>query len=288
MSLRLHIIGSGCPTPTAKRYGSAFMLETDDRAVLIDCGPATTYKMACMGLDPRRVDTVFLTHHHFDHNADFACFALSRWDQSRGTEPPLAVIGPPPTQAFVKAQLGPQGAFAVDWNARIKHPASCYLHRQRGGVMPRPAPAVQAQDVGPGTIAANRGWTVTADRVDHVEPTMTSLAFRFETGQGSIVFAGDCADCPELRALARGANTLVIACAHFGPTEVDPALSDVITGTPETADIARETGVGRVVLTHMSPAFNTTAVKERAIADVGRTYQGLILAPDELTSLELS
>jgi len=285
-TMRLHIVGSGCPDARPDRYGSAFVLAVDEQAVLVDCGPATTYKMARMGLAPRRVQHLFLTHHHFDHNADLACFVLTRWDQSKGTEPPLELYGPPPTEAFVDALVGAHGAFAVDWKSRVEHPASLACHRLRGGVLPRPLPAIQARDVSSGMVVRTGSWTATAALVHHVEPTMASVAYRFDTEHGSIVFAGDCGDCEGLRAIAKGAGTLVVACTHFGPP-VDPAIADVITGTPQVADILRECKPRRVILTHMSPDFAKPGVKERAIAELARGYSGSIFCPDELTTVDL-
>ena len=139
--MQLHVIGTGCPQPTPEHYGSAFLLDLGADMVMVDCGPATTYKMATMGIAPGRVGHVFFTHHHFDHNVDFPCFALTRWDQSKGTEPALEVYGPPPTEAFVERLLGEEGAFAADWRSRIEHPASHACHKMRGGKLPRPAPA---------------------------------------------------------------------------------------------------------------------------------------------------
>jgi len=286
--MRLHIVGSGCPDARPDRYGSALVLEVGDEALLIDCGPATTYKMAHMGIRATQVSHVFFTHHHFDHNADFPCFALTRWDQSRGPEPPLKVYGPPPTRAFVESLLGADGAFAIDWKSRIAHPASHACHQLRGGVMPRPAPAVEAEDVSDGTIARSDGWVAAAAQVHHVEPTMLSVAYRFDTQQGSIVFAGDCGDCEALRQIAAGADTLVLACTHFGRPEVNAAIADVITGTPEVASIARQSGAGRVVLTHMSPNFARPGVKERAIAEVARSCNAAVLCPQELTTVDLA
>ena len=264
------------------------MLEIDGQALLIDCGPATTYKMAHMGIDPLRVSHVFFTHHHFDHNADFPCFALTRWDQSTGKEPPLEVYGPSPTKAFVEALVGENGAFTIDWKSRVNHPASHACHQQRGGVLPRPPLPIAARDISPGLVVKTELWTATAVCVHHVEPTMTSMAYRFDTGQGRIVFAGDCADCEGLREIAKGAETLVVACTHFGCPPTSPAIADVITGTPEVADISQQAGVSRVVLTHMSPNFAKPGVKERAIADVARSYGGAILCPDELATVDLS
>ena len=286
--MRLHVLGSGCPQPTPQAYGSSFILEVGADFVMVDCGPATTYKMARMGIPPGRVRHLFFTHHHFDHNADFPCFALTRWDQSNGTGPPLEVCGPPPTRAFVERLVGRDGAFFGDWNSRVNHPASQEVHRQRGGALPRPALAIEVKDVGAGRIADCGSWVATAARVHHVEPWLESLAYRFETDQGSVLFAGDCGDCKELRRIARGVETLVIACTHFGRSRTNAVIADVITGTSEVAEIARESGVQRVVLTHVSPNFSRPGTKERAIAEVARIYSGRVLFPDELTTVDLS
>ncbi len=285
MRMRLHILGSGCPDPTPERYGSAFILEVGADCLMIDCGPAATHKMVRMGIRPAKVGHLFFTHHHFDHNADLPCFALTRWDLTGGAEPPLKVYGPPPTRTFVERLLGDEGAFFDDWNARVKHPVSQEIFKRRGGQLPRPAPAIEASDVGPGRIAQSGPWVATAARVHHVQPWLESLAYRFDTDQGSIVLAGDCGDCKALRQLAAGADTLVIACACIGSAK---RYDGIITGTAEVAEIAQASGLRRVVLSHASPGFSRPGMTERAIADVARTYRGAVLFPEELTTVDLS
>jgi ribonuclease BN (tRNA processing enzyme) len=238
-----------------------------------------------MGIAPGRVGHLFLTHHHFDHNADFPCFALTRWDLSQGTGPPLKVYGPPPTRTFVERLLGKEGAFFDDWNSRIRHPVSQQIHKRRGGVLPRPAPAVEAVDVGPGGVAESGRWAVSAAAVHHVEPWLESLAYRVDTDRGSIVFAGDCGDCEELRELARGADTLVIACVCIGSAK---RYADIITGTEEAAEIAQAAGVGRVILSHASPGLAKPGMSERAVAEVSRTFRGEVSFPAEMTTVDLS
>lgn len=78
----IYILGSGCPTPTPDRYGTAFAVKTESDLILVDCGPATTWKIAKAGLNPRDFSTLLLSHHHFDHNVDTPCFILTRWDQN--------------------------------------------------------------------------------------------------------------------------------------------------------------------------------------------------------------
>jgi ribonuclease BN (tRNA processing enzyme) len=254
---------------------------------MVDCGPGTTYKMARMGIKTTKVNHVFLTHHHFDHHVDFPCFALVRWDLCNGTEPPLKVYGPPPTRSFVEKLLGEKGVFFPDWHSRVKHPVSIKIFEHRRGVPPRPAPAFEARDVGPGKVEETASWTATAARVHHVEPTLVSLAYRFDTTRGSIVFAGDCGDCPELRELAQGADTLVVPCVLVGSAKSPSYLDGIIMGTDEVGQIAKAAGVRRVVLTHNGSA-NSPEKRKPFIEAVGEVFSGEVLFPDELTTIDLA
>lgn len=285
--MRLHVVGNGCPAPSAEWFGSSFILETGTELVMIDCGPATTYKMARMGLAATAVGHLFFTHHHFDHNADFPCFVLTRWDQSTGKEPAFTVYGPPPTQAFVDALVGEQGAFQADLISRVRHPVSQEIHRRRGGDLPRPGLAIAVRELSSGATVQGEGWAATASWVHHVQPWLVSFAYRFDTDDGSVVFAGDCADCPELRELVRGADTLVIGCPLIGRSDYNTVLSEVITGTTEVAAIANDTGVARVILTHVTPGFSKPGTRDRALAEVAQHYDGEVLLPAELTTVEL-
>lgn len=285
--MKLYTIGSGCPDARAARFGSAFGLDLGDDLILVDCGPGTTYKMARLGLHPRRVRNLFLTHHHSDHNADVPCFLLVWWDQSIGTESPLTVYGPPPTEAFIDRLLGEGGVFRPDIEARLQHPASHECHRMRGGVFPRPAPAFQVRELHDGETTQTARWQVRAAAVKHVEPSLISLAYRFDTPEGSIVFAGDCTDCPALRELAAGVDTLVIACTHFGLGSSRKALVDCVAGVEEAAAVAAAGDVERVVLTHMSPNFEVPETRQRAVDSVKANCQAGVICPDELTVLDL-
>ena len=79
----LTILGAGTPTPTPARFGTSYVLHVGDDYLLIDCGPATTHKLVKAGLFPTQIDTLLLTHHHFDHNADLPCFLLCRSGRCR-------------------------------------------------------------------------------------------------------------------------------------------------------------------------------------------------------------
>jgi ribonuclease BN (tRNA processing enzyme) len=148
----LYILGAGNPTPTKNRFGSSYILNVKKDYFMIDCGPASTYKLVQAGLFPTQVNHLFFTHHHSDHNADYPCFLLCRWDQSTGKEEKLNVYGPPPTEWLTKRLIGEDGAFSHDLNARINHPNSQRVYLDRGGTLPRPGISLQVKDVLPGKI----------------------------------------------------------------------------------------------------------------------------------------
>ena len=78
LALEVTIIGCGTPTPLPDRFGSSYVVQVGDEKLLFDCGPATTWKLARAGISTTEIDNVFFTHHHFDHDADFPTFILTR------------------------------------------------------------------------------------------------------------------------------------------------------------------------------------------------------------------
>ncbi len=273
----LHILGAGTPQPRADRWGSAYALEFDDHVVMIDCGPAATLKLVRAELKPTDVNWLFFTHQHSDHNCDYPCLMLFRWDQSTD-EPPLRVIGPPPTEALTEKLFGPCGAFADDIRARIEDMASKYCHLQRGGTLPRPGPRYEARDVEPGAIIEGPGWTATCARSQHMQPLLWPLAWRFDREGGSVCFTGDTAPCDDVNELARGAHTLV-ANAPLSRKSTHEDLATCIYSEMDAAEIARDAGVERLVLVHLASAL--VRDRDRTIADMSEVFDGEIILADE-------
>ena len=200
---KIHILGAGTPTPTPSRYGSSYVVEVAGEQLMVDCGPATTYKLVKAGLWPTNIDYLFFTHHHFDHDVDYPCFLLTRWDQSIGKENQLQVYGPALTEMLTHRLLDEnEGAFAHDWYARVNLPASQQVYVNRGGMLPRTPPDVFSKDVGPGIVYSAADWEITASPAEHAQPYLDSLAYRLDSPEGSIVFTGDTQPCQSVTDLA--------------------------------------------------------------------------------------
>ncbi|MGI5818606.1 MAG: MBL fold metallo-hydrolase [Armatimonadota bacterium] len=278
----LHILGAGTPQPLAERWGSAYALEFDTGVVMVDCGPAATHKLLRSGLMLTDVEWLFFTHHHSDHNVDYPCLMLFRWDQSTD-EPPLKVVGPPPTEAMTERLFGTDGVYADDIRARIEDVASRRCHTQRGGTLPRPGPRYEARDVEPGAVVVGPGWTATCARGEHMQPLLWPLAWRFDFDGGGVCFTGDTAPCDEVAALARGAHTLV-ANAPLRRESLHPDLATCIFSATDAAELARDAGVERLVLVHLASALARDA--ESVAAAMADVYAGEIIIAVEGLRLE--
>ncbi len=284
---KLYILGAGTPTPTASRFGTSFVLQLENEYLMFDCGPAATHKLAKAGILPTRIEHLFFTHHHFDHNADYPCFLLSRWDQSTHETPRLQVWGPPPTVVITEKLIGPDGAFTEDLTARKNAPASQTVYLNRGGSLPRPEPRVEARSSKPGPVHHNGRWSVRSALGRHMEPYLTLLAYRVDCVDFSIVFGSDTKPCGTFGELARGVDLLVLTCWDHQEVVDRDAVGQAMSGTWDVARMAQEAAVKKLVLTHFCPGFTDPDSLQRARRDIANIYDGEVTFGEELMILDL-
>jgi len=286
MSTRIHILGSGTPTPMPDRFGSAFAVEVEGQFVMVDCGPATTWKLAKANLAPTAISNLFFTHHHFDHDVDYPCLLLARWDQSID-ENPLNVYGPSPTEKLTSALIGPDGAFAHDYRARINWVGSQRVFVRRGGRLPRKPPVVNAHDIEPGYVHDAGSWAMRTSEAVHAQPYLDSIAYRLDTNEGSVVFTGDTEPCSAVTQLAKGAD--VMLCMAWDTNAELSAIGETegCCGAAGAARMAAEAGVGKLVLVHTGERVSRTENREPAVSEARSHFDGEILFAEEITSMSL-
>lgn len=286
MSL-LYLLGTGTPTPTKWRFGTSYVLQLKENYLMFDCGPATTYKLVKTGLFPTQIDYLFFTHHHSDHDADYPCFLLCRWDQSTGKEQRLQVYGPQPTEWITERLIGPEGAFCHDLEARLESPVSQSVHKNRGGSLPRPEMSLDVSDIRPGKVIETDQWTVTTAPVRHAEPWLESIAYRVDSDEGSIMFTGDTGPCESVSRLAEGVDVLVVNCWDHQETMEKNGEAPGQTGTLDAANMAQTSGAKKLILTHTGPHLTKPGSREKGIGDIARIYKGEVIFGEELMSLVL-
>jgi ribonuclease Z len=286
---KIYLLGTGTPTPTPDRFGSSHVIQVAGEHLMFDCGPAATHKLVKAGLWPTQIDYLFFSHHHFDHDVDYPCFLLCRWDQSVGKENQLQVYGPTLTETITERILGEEiGAFAHDWKARINNAGSQRVYVNRGGTLPRKPPSVAVRDIGPGPVHSGKEWKVTAAVAEHAQPWLDCLAYRLDSSEGSIVFTGDTRPCESVTGLAKGADVMLCMC--WGHSDVMAATGEgesSMCGTLGAAAMAQEAGVKRLVLVHTGPGLCEHGSMEKGIGDVKKVYDGELVFGEELMVLDV-
>jgi ribonuclease BN (tRNA processing enzyme) len=101
-SMKLHVLGCGDAFGNGGRNQSGYLVEAADRLFLLDCGPTTLLAMKRAGLDPRRLDVVFLSHLHGDHFGGLPFLFIS-YLYEHPRDKPLIIAGPAGTEERVHA-----------------------------------------------------------------------------------------------------------------------------------------------------------------------------------------
>jgi len=182
----------GGPVIGATRHMAGNVLVTKGEAYLIDCGYGVAGQLARAHVDLSTLSSVFVTHHHPDHNLELGTVLTISW--LYGRRQPVAVYGPPPITQMVADYLRMVSPTTDGWINDVQAP---------------PFPDIHAHDVSvAGAVMENGNLRVAAAVVQH-PPIAPAFAYRFECQGRSVVFSGDTAPCEALVELATDADVLV-------------------------------------------------------------------------------
>jgi len=265
------LLGSGAVRPTLEHWGPAQVVQVAGQNLLFDCGRGATMRLVQAGIPIGSIRRVFFTHHHYDHNCDFAYFHLTSWLLGRST--PLEVIGPRGTETFCHGLF--DIAYRDDINSRRFH--AVYMKNRDGY-------KYNARDV------LEDEWTFEGDgfrvrmvHVLHKPQILDNLAFRVEAEGKSIVVVGDTVECESLKTLAEGADLMAHECTF--PTErIESADWGAFHTSPRALGRwAKERGVKRLLLKHyaIQEGVEVEPMAEEVRSEFGT--KGLVVGRDLLT-----
>lgn len=289
------LIGTGTPLPSQDRCGAANVALGTEAAILIDLGWGASRKLMASGVTLDRINHLFFTHLHSDHITDLPDFLMMRWTAAGSTHP-LHIYGPQRTREMVegfRAGLNPDVRYRIDHHGDLLDPRAmdCIVHE-----IPATSDATFVATVG--------DLTVSAFEVDH-EPVKPALGFRVERAGASVVFSGDTKRCDALVRAARGADVLVSEALHTGMMTArvnllrgagQARLAGLLTDamnyhapTHDVAAMARDAGVGKLVLTHLLPPIpNDGPLTEQFIEGMSEIYAGPIVLGRDLTRITVT
>ena len=245
--MRVTILGKSPSWQDADGACSGYLLEEDGVAVLLDCGNGVFSKLRRYR-DYTHVDAVLISHLHADHFLDLVPFAyaltyaprqqpvpVDRWPGTQNPARPR-LIAPPRARDTFRRVVGAWGNEDLIENA---------FQLEEYDVSSRP-------EVGP--------LRFSFCEVPHFQETF-AICVQSDRANGRLVFGADSRPTTELVQFAQGAELLLIEATLPRP-ERSGERGHL---TPrEAGEHGRDSGVKRVVLTHISDELDGLWARKEA------------------------
>jgi ribonuclease Z len=277
MSLSVRLLGTSASRPTVERNVSSLAIHREGETLMFDCGEGTQRQMMRYGIS-FALDDIFFTHMHTDHL--LGVIGLMRTMALQGRTDALRLWGPRGAARVLKRAEGfgfertgfpveiaeieagqrverkgyAINAFAVDHRGSASLGFALVEEDRKGRFNPDLAREIGIPE-GPLWGQIHRGIAVTLDDGRVIEPSVLVGAQR--PGR-TVVITGDTRPCAATTDAARGAD-LLIHEATFGDEEAERAVETGHSTAREAAQIARDAGVRRLLLTHFSARYSRDA-----------------------------
>lgn len=271
------ITGTGVPSINPARAGAGVLVRHRDTVLHFDAGRGTATRVVEAGIDVSALSALFLTHYHSDHVIGLDDFLLGRWvedDDDLGGR--LALVAP--NGSTVRHCERVLELWDHDLHVRAQH----------NGRSTDLKIDVVGFDVGDDLVEvwSNDDVRVLAGQVRH-EPVVGAVGYRIETPDGVVAISGDTLVCPEVAALAEGADVVVYEAIRMkevlAMSESLRFITDYHADTVLIGEQMAELNIATLMLTHLIPSPETEQDKQGFVDDVrSGGYTGEVLVCDDL------
>ena len=278
MSLSIRLLGTSASRPTIERNVSSLAIQREGETFMFDCGEGTQRQMMRYGVS-FALEDIFFTHMHADHV--LGVIGLIRTMALQGREERLRLWGPrgsarvlrraeglgferstfpievleiEPGQRLERKDFAIVG-FAVDHRGSASLGYALVESERKGRFNPDRARELGIPE-GPLWGQIHRGNPVMLPDGRVIEPS--ELVGPRRPGR-TVVVTGDTRPCAATIDASRDAD-LLIHEATFGDEEAARAVETGHSTAREAAEVARDAGVRRLLLTHFSARYSRDAV----------------------------
>ena len=293
--MQLEFLGTGAGSPSKQRNVTSValkLLEELNEIWLFDAGEATQHQILHTTIRPRKVTKIFITHLHGDHIFGLPGFLSSRSFQ--GGNEPLTIYGPVGIKKFVMTALQvsesrlsyPLKFVEIDhsqelFNERgfkvttmsLDHKIACYGYRIEEADHPGELQVdkLRQDNIPSGPIYGQlkAGKTVKLDD-GRVIDGKNNIG-KPQPGR-IIAILGDTRQTPNAVVLAHKADVLVHE-STFAKNEAKMAHNYYHSTSLQAAEVAKQAGVKKLLLTHISARYTGKAAYQLA-------YQVRDVVPD--------
>ena len=283
--LYVGLCGAGSPLPDQRRSGPCTVVIAGRRLFLVDAGSGAARSLARMGFDAGGIEALFLTHYHSDHIDGLGEVMLQRWAGGAHADP-LPVHGPTGIEQVLG---GFMGAYALDESYRVAHHGARVVPPSGFGGVARSF--VVTEPDGRVVLVDEPDLQIVAFAVEH-DPVHPAVGYRIRYKYRTAVLSGDTSKSAAVQREASGVDLLVHeglsprlvgilqqAAAEAGRENLARIFHDIpgYHTTPEqAAEIARDAGVGFLLINHVVPALTIPGSEEVFLGDARKTFAGTV------------
>lgn len=221
---RVIFLGTGDPLNEERTQTSLAVPLADQETMLFDASSGTDIlrQLADAGIALESIRHLFVSHRHFDHAGGLAPLLVAL---TALPDASLTVHAPPETLRALHGLLAITITGVEDWLGK----------------------RLRWSELTPGKPTRAGDAEVTPFEVDH---GVACVGFRVSQGGSTLVYAADTRPCENVVEYARGADLLIHEVYSLHPDAEQAHAFGHSTAT-EAGEVAREAGVGRLVLTHI-------------------------------------
>ncbi|HEY4691523.1 MAG TPA: ribonuclease Z [Anaerolineae bacterium] len=280
-------LGTSAAAPSVRRSLSAHVVLHKEYRFLVDCGEGTQRQLLKSGLGFKRLDKVLLTHGHLDHILGLAGLlsTFMRWETIEQVDiyggrsaldrvedliyrVVLRGARPPTRLSFIDVKPGKvieDDSFELTAFPVAHRGSDCfgYLFREKSR---RPFLVEKAEALGVPSgperrrLVSGESVTLADGRVVRPDDVLGP-----EIRGAALAHVGDAGRTSDLVEPVRGVDALVIESTYLEP-EADLARSYDHLTAAQAARLARDAGVGQLILTHISRRYSHKQVLAEAQA----------------------
>lgn len=229
--MKITVLGNSGPYPRAGSACSGYLLETEKFKILIDCGNGTLSRLLSIIENLNELDAIILSHLHSDHISDIMVmrYALGIGQAKGRIAKSMPLYAPKdPEDTYTKLQFE---------NAFIQN------------------------ELNENSILTFGDMRITFRPMSHPIRTFGVVV---EKNGKKFVYTADTKVCDSLFQMSQGADLLLSECNLL---EKDRNEDVYHLSAKQVGEVATNTGVKRLLLTHIWPEYDTNDILKEAQAN---------------------